>query len=431
MSKLTRPSRRRFLGRLCGTVSASAFLATGSDPLLARTLAEIRARADDTAHEEFWAFIRKQFMLEPGLIYLNAGTTGAMPGPVFEAEVRYQRLLAENPKIRAVFERRVADEVRQKAAQLIGAKLEETALTHNTTEGLNIVAHGLPLKAGDQVLITDQEHPAHREAWRLRAKRDGIEVTEVKLPTPVPDAATFVRLFEQAITSRTKVIAIPHIPTTTGMITPAKEVCALARSKGLLSLLDGAHCVGQFKFNVKELGCDFYACSPHKWLHAPLGNGIFYVRRELQDRLWPLTGHAGWDRYPDARKYTTFGNRSWATAVALGDAIDFAHALGLDKIEARGRELMTYFKRQLLSLPGVAPLTPSDPALYCAQSAFRIPQLASRELVGFLRERHKIIVAEKSDNGFRVDLGYYITRPELDRTLEVFDHVIRQGIPRV
>ncbi len=293
MTASKKSSRRGFLLDFSGALSASAFWATGTDPLLAKTSEEIRARSQsqDKDDEEFWAFIRKQFMLEPGLIYLNSGTTGAMPRPVFEAQGRYQRMLAENPKVRGLFEHMVAEEVRKKAAQFIGADVEETALTHNTTEGLNIVAHGLPLKAGDQVLITDQEHPAHREPWRLRSKRDGIDVTEVKIPTPLPDAATFVKLFEAAMTSRTRVIAIPHIPTTTGMISPAREICALARAKGIFSLLDGAHCVGQIKFNVKELGCDFYACSPHKWLHAPLGNGIFYVRRELQNILWPLNGH--------------------------------------------------------------------------------------------------------------------------------------------
>src|SRR5262249_15378778 len=236
------------------------------------------------------------------------------------------------------------NEIRKKAAMLIGADLEETALTHNTTEGLNIVAQGLPLKAGDQVIITDQEHPAHREAWRLRSKRDGVEIVQVKIPSPLPDGPTFVNLIDRAITSRTKMIAVPHIPTTTGLITPAKEVCALARSKNILCLLDGAHGAGQIKFNVKELGCDFYATSPHKWLHAPLGNGIFYVRRERQDTLWPITGAAGWDTYGGARKNTAFGKRSWATAMALGDGINFVNSIGSEKNKKRHRGMMTYFK---------------------------------------------------------------------------------------
>ena len=430
MTKPTRSSRRQFVGRFSGAMLTSAALdAARSNTLAAQTTQARSSRAslNPKLDEEFWTFISKQFLLENGLIYLNAGTTGAMPRPVFDAQLRYQRMLAENPKVRHLFEYVVLpNEIRKKAATLIGADLEETALTHNTTEGLNIVAQGLTLKAGDQVIITDQEHPAHREAWRLRSKRDSVEIVEVKIPSPLPDAATFVNLVERAISGRTKVIAVPHIPTTTGLITPGREVCALARSKNILCLLDGAHGVGQIKFNVKELGCDFYASSPHKWLHAPLGNGIFYVRRDRQDMLWPLMGHGGWDTYGDARKYTTFGNRSWATAMALGDALDFANSIGIERIEARQRELMTYFKRKLLSMPGVEPLTPNDPAMYCAQSAFRIPKLNAHELATTLREKYGIVVGEKSD-GFRVDIGYYITRPQLDKTLEVLGKLIQAG----
>src|SRR5262245_54069309 len=203
MTKPTRSSRRQFVGRFSGAMLTSVALdAARSNTLAAQTM---QARLD----EEFWTFISKQFLLEDGLIYLNAGTTGAMPRPVFDAQLRYQRMLAENPKVRHLFEYvMLPNEIRKKAAMWIGADLEETALTHNTTEGLNIVAQGLPLKAGDQVIITDQEHPAHREAWRLRSKRDSVEIVEVRIPSPLSDAATFVNLIERAISSRTKVIAV-------------------------------------------------------------------------------------------------------------------------------------------------------------------------------------------------------------------------------
>lgn len=423
-------SRRSFLGQIGGVVGTSVLCAGGRDELFAESLAAVQAEGAATQHgEEFWKFLRQQFLFEPGLIYLNSGTTGAMPRPVFEASVRFLRMLAENPKNRQFFEGlMMPNEVRRKAAALIGAELEETALTRNTTEGINIVAHGLPLKAGDQVLLTNQEHAAGREPWRLRAKRDGIEVTEVNIPTPC-DAATFLNRFEAAITSRTRVIATPHIPTTTGMITPAREICALARSKGILTLLDGAHCSGQIRINVKDLGCDFYATSPHKWLHAPLGNGIFYVRQERQDMLWPLNAHGGWDTHRDARRYTTFGNRSWSSGMALGDAIDFANAIGIDRIEARQRTLMTDFKRQLLALPGVEPLTSSDPALYCAQSAFRIPKLGQQDVGTFLREKHNVIVGGGRGR-FRVDIAYFISPQELEKTVEIFDSVIRKGVTK-
>lgn len=424
MDSLTTYSRRRFLG-LSGTVSASVLLA--GDRALAQALGAIQSAKKIQDREDYWTFIRAQFMLEPGRIYLNAGTTGLMPRPIVEAEAQYQSELAANPKVRRLFESfMVPEDVRKKAAMLIGADLEETALTHNTTEGLNIVAHGLPLKAGDQVLITDQEHPGHREPWRLRSKRDGIEVTEVKIPTPLPDAATFLNRFEAAITNRTRVIAFPYITTTTGLITPAKETCALARSKGLLSLVDGAHVAGQIQCNVKDVGCDFFATSPHKWLHAPLGNGIFYIRKELQNTLWPLTGAGGWDRIGDARKYSAFGNRSWATVMALGNAIDFANAIGIDNIETRQRALMTKFKSQLGSI-GFQSMTPAASRFYCALSAFGIPGVSGHDLSAFLLEKHKIVVSERT-NGFRADIGYYVSWEQLDRTVEVIGDALRKGM---
>jgi len=414
-------TRRELVSRFSTAVLTSVAAGAAHKPLAGQIASGANSKLMD---EAYWTFISKQFVLESGLTYLNSGTTGAMPRPVFDAEVRYQRMLGENPKVRHLFEYVVLpNQIRKKAAAILGADLEETALTHNTTEGLNIVAHGLPLKAGDEVIITDQEHPGHFEAWRLRSKRDNINVVQVKIPSPLPDAARFVSLIDAAITSRTKVIAVPHITTTTGLLTPAKQVCALARSKNILSLLDGAHGSGQVQLNVKDLGCDFYATSPHKRLHAPLGNGIFYVRREVQDRLWPLLGAAGWDAYKDARRFSTFGNRSWSAAMALGDAIDFANAIGIEKIEARQRELMTYFKQKLLTFSGVEPLTPNDPSMYCAQSAFRIPKLNNHQLSDTLREKHGIVVGEKTD-GFRVDIGYFITRSQLDNTLTVLERLI-------
>jgi selenocysteine lyase/cysteine desulfurase len=424
-------SRRQFIGAVGGAAWAAGLLATGRDPILAQELALLRARAaaPEGDGEAFWTEVRQQFGFEPGLTYLNAGTTGAMPRPVVEAEARYQRLLAENPKVRHRFEYEIVPTVvRQKAADLLGAALEETALTHNTTEGLNIVAQGLPLERGDHVVITDQEHPGHLEPWRLRARRDGIELTQARIPIPLTSGRAFVEAIERAITPRTKVIAFPIIPTTVGMITPAKEVCAVARSKGLWSLVDGAHAAGQIAFSVKDLGCDFFATSPHKWLHAPLGNGIFYARRELQDTLWPLTGAAGWDRFGDARKYSAFGNRSWATAMALGDAIDFANAIGIPRIEARLRSLTAGFRTRLLEMPGIEPLSPDDPAMFCGQSAYRTPRLKPAELVGFLLEKRRIVMAQKTD-GIRVDIGYYVAPAHLDRTLEVMETIVRHGYP--
>ena len=172
---------------------------------------------------------------------------------------------------------------------------------------------------------------------------------------------------------------------------PVKEICALARSKNILTVLDGAHCVGQMKLNMKELGCDFYATSAHKWLNSPIGNGIFYVRRELQDRLWPLSADSNWDTFGDARKYTTVGCRAFATKMALGDAIDFANSIGMEKIEARNRELMTYFRRKVSSLPAIESLVPDG--MHCGQSAFGFRIENPQKLGPALVEKYGIVSA--------------------------------------
>ena len=424
-------SRRAFIGRVGAAAWLAALIETGRDPVFAKALSTLRvdAMAATSDNEAFWDSLQSKFLFEPGLIYLNAGTTGAMPRAVVEAEARYQHMLAENPRVRSHFEQDVVPKiVRQKAADLLGASLDETALTHNTTEGLNIVANGLPLKAGDHVIITDQEHPGHREPWRLRAKREGLDLTFAKIPIPLPNDAVFVDAISREITPRTKVIGFPLIPTTVGMITPAKEMCALARSKGIWTVVDGAHASGQIHVDVKDIGCDFFATSPHKWLHAPLGNGIFYAKKDMQDTLWPMTGAAGWDTFHDARKYSAFGNRSWATAMALGDAIDFANAIGIDKIEARLRFLTTRFQKGLLAMPGVEPLSPSNPSMYCGMSAYRTGKLKPGDLVAYMKDKHKTIVAGKSD-GIRVDISYYISPRQIDSTLDILDHVMHGGIP--
>ena len=182
MSNPTTPSRRQLITQ-AGAVLAATAATAGSSALFAQN-----RPSDD---EVFWDLTSKQFMLAPGMIYLRAGTTGPMPRPVFDAEVRYQRMLAETPSVRSEFENVINSSIRKKAALFIGADLEETALTLNTTEALNIVAHGLPLKAGDQVIQTDQEHPSMLESWRMRSKRDGVEISQVRLPTPLSDQPLF------------------------------------------------------------------------------------------------------------------------------------------------------------------------------------------------------------------------------------------------
>src|SRR3970282_1792948 len=180
-------------------------------------------------------------------------------------------------------------------ADFIGAQLQEIALGRNATEGLNYVANGLDLAPGDEVLTTDEEHPSAINRWLLKAKRYGIVVKQVALPKPPQSKAQILDLFDQARTSRTRVVMASHVTSTTGCVLPARELCAWAKEHGLLSLIDGAHAIGMIPINVKEIGCDFYVSSPHKWLLAPKGCGLLYVRAEGCDRLWATIATRGWD----------------------------------------------------------------------------------------------------------------------------------------
>src|SRR5437762_13255039 len=187
------------------------------------------------------------------------------------------------------------NEFRDPLAQFVGCSRDEIALLRNATEANSYIANGLEMQPGDEVLISDQEHPGGEQPWNLRAKRYGIVVKKFTLPLPPASASDVLNRVDAAITPRTRVLFISHITTTTGVVLPAKELSALARAKGILSAVDGAHVAGMMRLNLHELGCDMYTSSPHKWLQAPKGSGVLYVRDVGRDRLWNTIVTAGWD----------------------------------------------------------------------------------------------------------------------------------------
>src|SRR5207237_5384880 len=232
---------------------------------------------------------------------------------------------------------------------LVGSKRDEIALLRNATEANSYIANGLDMKPGDEVLMTDQEHPGGEQPWNLRAKRYGIVVKKITLPKPVPDAATVLNLFNEAITPRTRVIFFSHITTVTGVVLPAKEICALARSKGILSAVDGAHVTGMMRLRVHDLGCDLYSSSPHKWLQAPKGSGFLFVRDEMIDRLWNTIATEGWDDVKiRAERFQRIGSSNVPALWGLRASIELANDIGMDRIERRHRQLCDYILAAML-----------------------------------------------------------------------------------
>jgi selenocysteine lyase/cysteine desulfurase len=424
-------SRRAFLG------GSAAVMALGAAPLKAvaaqpsLSTAEIAALAAQSTidDEAFWRAVRQSVMLDPAIVFLNDGSYSAPPRPVFDALIQYSRLVTTDPSKQGVLSGKCENEVRPKLAAFIGAAPDEVALTRNTTDGMSIVAGGLKIGRGDEVLTTHHEHPGGIEPWRLRAARDGIEVRELTFTNPPDSPEQLLNLFNDAIGPKTKVISFCHMTCTTGLIFPAKEICALARAKGIYSVVDGAHPLGMFPFNLHEIDPDFYANSPHKWLGAPLGNGFLYVRPDKTDHVWPMHGSGGWDG-TNARRFECYGTRDWPVTACVGDAIDFQLAVGKERIEQRGRALMTHFKTEVQKIGGVKLWTPMDPRMSCSLSAISIREIPLEKIMAFLREKYAIVSRPVAYdiNAVRFSTHYFNTFEEVEIALAGIREIAETGV---
>ena len=279
--------RREFLSSLIGAASAGTgfYWNAASEELFAGIPAKLPDKSlYDSNEEAYWKELRRQFLIPEDEVYLNNGTVGSSPAPVLRAVIEgyrdAERLAQADPEDYPIWGYAAWNQFRDPVAAFVGCTRDELALVRNATEANNFVANGLDLKAGDEVLMTDQEHPGGEHPWNLKAKRYDIVIKKVTLPRPVLDAAMVLSLFSDAITPRTRVMFFSHISTVTGTVLPAKDLCALARSKGILSAVDGAHVPGMMKLNIHDLGCDMYTSSPHKWLQAPKGCGFLFVRAD-------------------------------------------------------------------------------------------------------------------------------------------------------
>lgn len=420
-------SRRAFLrGAGTAVASASALTVGGVKAAFAAELQWTSAWKIDSG---YWEKVRNEFHIEKGLAYLNTGTVGATPGPVLKAMQHYWQLMAENPHENSTVLQDRVELIRQKAAQFIGAEPGELAILRNATEGNNLVCQGLDLARGDEVLIGTLEHDSNRQPWLLKAKRNGVVVKEAPIGTPPRTPQEIVDAFAAGITRRTKVISVAHCDTVTGTIAPIKEIAALARSKNILCFVDGAQVLGAMQVNVHDLGVDTYATTCHKWLACPAGTGLLYVRRDVQDRIWPNIVTENWWAHSDARKYDRLSRRPWPVVAALEDALDFQRAIGQPRIEQRVRELGNYLRACASEIPHVVLYTSSDPRLAAGMTSLALDNVPSVRAREYLRQRHEVYTAARSRGerypsdphgvtGFRVSTHYYNTYDEVDRLLD-------------
>ena len=375
--------------------------------------------------DAYWLELRKQFLIPGDEIYLNNGTVGSSPAPVlraiFDGYNTTEKMDQPDPEDYPIWGYAAWNEFRDPLAAFVGCKRDEIAMLRNATEANSYIANGVDMKAGDEVLMTDQEHPGGEQPWQLKAKRYGIVIKKVTLPKPVQNPAQVLNLFSDAIGPRTRVVFFSHITTVTGVVLPAKELCGLARSKGVLSAVDGAHVPGMMHLNVKDLGCDMYSASPHKWLQAPKGSGFLCLRDEVIDRLWNTIATEGWDE-PQLRaeRFQRIGSSNVPALWGLRAAIQVANQIGMDRIERRHRQMCDYILEEMIKR-GAESWTSPDPSLRCAIATVNVPPIQRMDLENWLWKTHKIRIRGGEPSKLRLSTPYYLQKKEIARFLEKFD----------
>ena len=331
----------------------------------------------DAVPEAYWKRLREeQFLLPDWRAYMNNGSLGVAPRPVVAAVTDYLERGAgmvgsEYPR----WGYELMESHRKEAAAFLGCSFESLAITHNATEAMSMVAQGLDLASGDEILMTDQEHTGGKGAWLLREARHGLRVRTVEIPLPPRDSGQLVDRLIGAIGPRTRVLSFSGILTTTGLVMPVREICRAARAKGVITVVDGAHMHGQIPFRIDELECDFLAGSPHKWLFAPPGCGLLYIRDEMLDRLWPMVTTEAWtNRGLKAARFMQVGTNSRAVLEGMGAGIRFAQAIGAGRVYGRIHDLAQRARGLAAGIPELELLTPEDDRMYGGLVAFRMPK---------------------------------------------------------
>lgn len=435
-------TRRRFLG---GSVAAAVGGLTtgllgeklgaqaGPPPPLAMPLDKLKATG--ALDEKFWWKVRGQFNVVDGMTFMNTGTYGPSPRVVLEANARYNRELAEDPSNN--YRNAERDAVRERVAKFVGAIADEICLPRSTTEGMNIFAHGLDWKAGDEVIMCTHEHGGGIQPYQTLEARHGIKIVRIEIPSPPESVDQIVKIYEKAFTSRTRLIMVSHTTYVTGLFTPIKELADLAHSKGALISVDGAHPVGMIEINIAATGADHYAAAGQKWLLAGSGTGICYIKRELQERVWPLMGYVDPKMWNDpksasrgARKYELSGQRHVPSVLGMTAAMDFQEAIGRQNIEARVRELSGRLRKGLKEIPGVKMWTSEDPKFSAGLTAFTVRDVPMDHVVKAVWGYNRVWIRTMSTgnlNAVRVATHLYNMPEEVDKLLDGVSYVSKNA----
>lgn len=390
-----------------------------------------RSPEEVAADEDYWFEIQQAFTVDRSIINLNNGGVSPSPRVVQDAMRRYLEYSNQAPvyTMWRVLEPQI-ESVRQRLARAFGCDPEEMAITRNASEALEICQFGLDLEPGDEVITTDQDYPRMITTWEQRVRRDGIVLKKVSFPDPPPSTQYLVEIFERALTPRTKVIHFCHITNLSGQIFPVRELCRMARERGIEAIVDGAHAFAHFPFSRDDLDCDYYGTSLHKWLLAPHGTGFLYVRRSKIRNLWPLMA-APQNMDDDIRKFEEIGTHPAANHNAIAEALTFHEGIGAERKAARLRYLRDRWMKRLDGQRGVKLYTSYDPAQSCGLANIGIEGIDPVKLADYLWEKKRILVTpitHPACTGIRVTANVYTTLKEIDTFTEAIEGVIRDGL---
>ena len=422
--------RRRFIKTFAGGMAATAAfpsLAHAEEAterwhrlrLLGRDLAP-----DVPADEAFWTLVKDQFPLAPDLILMNAANLCPSPFPV--QEVVFE--LTQDVDHDATFQNRskfgaLANASRAGLARYLGADPDEIAITRNTSSSNATVVNGLDFGPGDEVVLWDQNHPTNYTSWEVRSQRYGFTVKTVSTPSRPASPSDLIDAFESALTPSTRLLSFSHVSNTSGIAIDAEQLCALARARGIKTLVDGAQTFGARKVDLHAIGCDFYTGSAHKWFVGPKEAGVLYVRRDVIPELWATHVGVGWQGALErgAAKFEVLGQRDDGAVAAVAATVDFHETVGIDRADARVAELAVALKSGLRErFPNVILHTPEDGAMSGGVVVFEVPGMDVRTTYGRLYEEHRVGCAQRGGEfpGLRVCPHIYNTLEDVNRVVE-------------
>jgi selenocysteine lyase/cysteine desulfurase len=382
--------------------------------------------------EKFWTAVRDQFVMPKDLAILNAANLCPSSAPVLETMYRLTKDMDQDPS----FDNRAKlgdgrENTRKLLAEFLRVTPEEIIITRNTSESNNLVSTGIDLKPGDEVLLTADNHPSNHVAWQEKAKRYGFTVKDVPVPNPHPGFEHYVDAFKKMITPQTKVISFTHLTSTVGDLFPAKEICRLARERGILTLVDGAQTFGLLDLDLADMQPDFYSGSAHKWPCGPKENGVLYINKTAQSKIWASIFSAYPGRVGVSRTFEGFGQRDEPAMMAFGEALTFQTKIGRAHIEKRSRELTQALMAGLKKIDGVKIWTSPDPSRSVAVLSFQPGNLDVRKLSLALYQKDRIGCATRGGQdrpGIRLSPHFYNTMADVDRTVAAVKKYMSTGV---